>query len=331
MSLPDKSSLQSLDYSFFGEPFVQIVASSSINPDTLDYSFFGEPFWSIKSGLLATSSQSAHLVAENRLVHCYIKGGSSDRDSHSTYMLGMPGATLFAYLQGKIDTPSSISSFLYGRVLVLGSQAAYIYPDAIDKDNIGAFAQATVILGDTNTACFSQGNLFSKSSTSAYISPLINTLQDAIPVYISGVSRNTVNCFLEGKIVTTDYIVLKTGDGTSLSKGFIVMLQDYDMGTQEKAETVNKTIGGGTDRSAGGEYTTWSMIVKVRGTEPNPNFGNKDELEQLFAENEILFIDHKQYEHRVRISGSMKKNLVTVAVEGETAVFFYRLKLISIV
>jgi hypothetical protein len=329
MSLPDKSALQSMDYSYFGEPFVRVVASSSINPDTLDYSFLGEPFWSVKSGLLATDSLSAYLAGPNQLVHCFLQGSDDDKSFCPTYILGMPGITLSAFLRGKVDTPSNISSFLYGRVLAIDSQPAYIYPDVDDKSYFNAFAQATVIFGSTDTTCFLQGNLFSNSSVSAYISPLTNILQDSIAVYISGVSRNIVNCFLEGKIVTTDYVVLKTGDGTTLSKSFVVMLQDYDMGTQEKAETVNKTLGGGTDRSVGGEYTTWSMIVKVRGTEPNPTFGNRDDLEQLFAEDEILFIDHRQYEHRVKISGNMKKNLVTVATEGEDAIFFYRLKLIS--
>ncbi|HOR79239.1 MAG TPA: hypothetical protein PKZ40_07210, partial [Anaerolineaceae bacterium] len=45
MALPTKTDLQTLDYSFFGEPYVQVASKSGVELDGLDYSFFGEPFW----------------------------------------------------------------------------------------------------------------------------------------------------------------------------------------------------------------------------------------------------------------------------------------------
>jgi len=50
MALPTKSDLQKLDYSFFGEPYVQVASKSGVELDGLDYSFFGEPFWGAEEG-----------------------------------------------------------------------------------------------------------------------------------------------------------------------------------------------------------------------------------------------------------------------------------------
>ncbi len=47
MALPTKTDLQTLDYSFFGEPYIQVASKSGIELDGLDYSFFGEPYWGL--------------------------------------------------------------------------------------------------------------------------------------------------------------------------------------------------------------------------------------------------------------------------------------------
>lgn len=47
MSLPTKSDLQTMDWSFRGQPFVRVPANDSIDTDTLDWSFRGQPYWCI--------------------------------------------------------------------------------------------------------------------------------------------------------------------------------------------------------------------------------------------------------------------------------------------
>jgi hypothetical protein len=44
MAKPTRSDIITMDYSYFGEPFVQVAAKSGIDTDGLDYSYFGEPF-----------------------------------------------------------------------------------------------------------------------------------------------------------------------------------------------------------------------------------------------------------------------------------------------
>jgi hypothetical protein len=44
MALPTKSDLETMDYSFNGEPFVDVPGNSSIDLMTMDWSYLGEPF-----------------------------------------------------------------------------------------------------------------------------------------------------------------------------------------------------------------------------------------------------------------------------------------------
>lgn len=45
MALPNRTALLTLDYSYFGQPYVQVATKSGIDLDGLDYSYFGQPFW----------------------------------------------------------------------------------------------------------------------------------------------------------------------------------------------------------------------------------------------------------------------------------------------
>lgn len=49
MSLPTHNNLLTMDFSYMGQPFVQVAAKSGIDLNTLDYSHMGEPFWAISS------------------------------------------------------------------------------------------------------------------------------------------------------------------------------------------------------------------------------------------------------------------------------------------
>jgi len=47
MSLPTKSDLQTMDWSYKGQPFVRVPANANIDTDTLDWSYRGQPYWCI--------------------------------------------------------------------------------------------------------------------------------------------------------------------------------------------------------------------------------------------------------------------------------------------
>ena len=44
MALPNKTDLQTMDYSYQGQPFVNVPSKSSIDLTTMDYSYQGQPF-----------------------------------------------------------------------------------------------------------------------------------------------------------------------------------------------------------------------------------------------------------------------------------------------
>jgi len=44
MALPNKTDLQTMDYSYQGQPFVNVPAKSSIDLTTMDHSYQAQPF-----------------------------------------------------------------------------------------------------------------------------------------------------------------------------------------------------------------------------------------------------------------------------------------------
>lgn len=44
MALPVKSDLEKMDYSYLGQPFVNVPAKSSIDLTTMDYAYQAQPF-----------------------------------------------------------------------------------------------------------------------------------------------------------------------------------------------------------------------------------------------------------------------------------------------
>jgi len=57
MALPTKTDLVKMDYSFNGEPFVDVPGNSSIDLMTMDWSYLGEPFVRNPSGNVLTSAK----------------------------------------------------------------------------------------------------------------------------------------------------------------------------------------------------------------------------------------------------------------------------------
>ena len=48
MTLPTKTNLETMDYSYGGVPFVSVATKAGIDLDTLDYSYGGVPFWGLE-------------------------------------------------------------------------------------------------------------------------------------------------------------------------------------------------------------------------------------------------------------------------------------------
>jgi hypothetical protein len=44
MALPNKTDLQTMDYVYLGQPFVNVPARSDIDTTTMDYIYLGQPF-----------------------------------------------------------------------------------------------------------------------------------------------------------------------------------------------------------------------------------------------------------------------------------------------
>lgn len=139
--------------------------------------------------------------------------------------------------------------------------------------------------------------------------------------------------------MAVDYIWLKTSDsGTTLSKKFRVIAQDYDDGTLERGGDADITIGGGLSYSMGAIYKTWSTTIKVRHTETETDYGDIWDLEYFYDLNnpngtpsmDITFIDHHEVTYTVRLVGKMSKSLLSCVITGSCAWFIYKLNLMRI-
>lgn len=358
--------LQKLDYPYKGSPFFRASASKEIDLNTLDYAYKGEPFWAI-GDVVERTSISAYMYCHSRFVSAYLEGipvfikvayssyleGNPGSVLHAfmhgsaipietevnAYLDGNPGSIISGYIKGKLDDQVSIPGHLLGSINEITNISAYIYPIAIDQSNTPAFTNAVRILAETTTHAFLNGHEFLDSTLSAFVTSLQETKTSIKRAYLAGLNRSSLSAYIgTGKIEYRDFIWLITSDG-SLAKKFKVLQQDYDDGTLEKSESAERTISGGIDHSVGGIYTTWSPIIRVAFEDSRPDFGTVSDLEYFYSlnnpkdtpSNTITFIDHRQYEHKVRFMGPLKKNLITIAVEGEDAVFLYRLKMIKVV
>lgn len=289
-----------LEFIYLGEPFVRVAAKIGIQLSKLDYIYLAEPFYGLDN--LIPTKETKHAYTIGFSYHPFVKSP--------------------AFLSG-YDPHSDIRAYLLGNLHAAQAKSAY--------------TNAVVILAMTDTNTFVSGNIANSSSAHAYITPTIGNTTSSLSAHINGISRGFVNCYLNGTTTIRDYIILETDDRL-ISKKFTVLKQDYDDGTQERSETIKKTISGGLSKDIGEIYTSWSMIIKVRAEEPKEGYGNRDNLEYFWKLNNpnatpsniITFVDHRGYEYKVNIKGNMRKNLITVAVEGTEAIYFYRLELIEV-
>ncbi len=230
---------------------------------------------------------------------------------------------------------SSFSCYALGSNDVLDDISCYLYGEADILDNINAYTIGKI---KSSTTAFVAAQILSRAAQSAFIPGLVNHVDNSKFCYCAGISRSSLSACIGGAItMAVDYIWLKTND-ESLEKKFRVLEQDYDDGTLEKSEEVNKTIGGGIDHSIGAVYKTWSPIIRVRHTEPEADYGNMADLEYFFSlnnpngtpNNDITFIDHHQIEYTVHIVGPLTKSKMGFEIEGECAWFLYRLQFMRV-
>lgn len=220
---------------------------------------------------------------------------------------------------------------------VLSSQYGYAAGLDTDISNLSVYLIGQLV---SNQFAFTQGDILINDSLSAYIAPLAGTEISEQVSYCYGILRNTIHSYIKGEyMASVDYIWLKTSDsGATKSKKFKVLAQDYDDGTLEKAEEVNKTIGGGIDHSVGAVYKTWAPIIRVRHTESETDFGTVADLEYFFSlnnpngtpSNDITFIDHHQVSYTVHTVGKLTKNLLGSEIEGSEAWYLYKLNFLRV-
>lgn len=231
---------------------------------------------------------------------------------------------VLAYLRSKDSAASSNSGYLLGNDTGLSDISVYLHGGGI---------------GISNAPMFAQGNVLTSTSQSVYIVPVAGNETSRLFSYCYGIMRSTVHSYVEGVYMSVDYIWLKTSDGgVTKSKKFKVIAQDYDDGTPEKAEEVNKTVGGGIDHSVGAVYMTWAPIIRVRHTESAPDFGNMADLEYFYSlnnpngtpSNNITLIDHHQTTYIVHTVGKLTKNLLSCEIEGSEAWYLYKINFLRV-
>jgi hypothetical protein len=212
------------------------------------------------------------------------------------------------------DVDSSALAYLEGANVGLSQTYAYLAGGDVVLDDTPAFLAGDIFVSDTTLAfLYGEGSLLSSRFA-----------------YLFGIVRGNVDAYLEGSVtgddsVANDYIILRSSD-SSIDKKFKV-LSDYDDGTPEKAGTAKRTLGGGVSYSVGGIYYSWNPTIRVRHTEPDPDYGDLQDLIDLYElnnpngtpSNVITFIDHHNVSHSILMIGSLQKAVLGSAIEGSEA------------
>ncbi len=223
------------------------------------------------------------------------------------------------------DLDSSAIAYLLGSLDFTGGQFAYL--------------QGSNPATPASLASYLTGVITPNSSTAAYTYGGGGSTSSRRYAYTSGLVRSTLHVSMGGTEMQVNYIILRTDDTPATKEcKFRVLAQDYDDGTPEKAETLDRTIGGGLDHSMGAIYTSWSPIIRVRHTESDTGYGTLADLYYFYAlnnpngtpSNNVEFVDHHQVEHIVHLTGTFQKSLLGVNVEGSEGWYLVRVKLVEI-
>jgi len=117
-----------------------------------------------------------------------------------------------------------------------------------------------------------------------------------------------------------------TNSNSSLSKRFRVIASMY-VPTLEKAQSINHTLDGGIDISQGDIHETHVYGVRVRETEPDEDYGDKDDLKAFYMLNDpngtpsdlITLTDHFGIDYDVYMTGQFGQALMGIEIEGTDA------------
>lgn len=127
--------------------------------------------------------------------------------------------------------------------------------------------------------------------------------------------------------MANSYITLDNSN-SSLTKRFRVIFNGYKR-LKSKPKDFDKTIGGKIDYAVGTIFQQWEFTIKVRETEDEANYGDKDDLETFFGYNNpqgtpsnvITMTDHWGTDHDVLMIGDFDEQTLGVSLVGTTAWF----------
>lgn len=240
------------------------------------------------------------------------------------------------------DKYSSKHAWLGGQ-FATGHLPAYLWAGEETSYNIHAFTQAYSDDQIDNISAYLTGNVLYTSSFPGYVSGGGGLITSSLSAFIgTSVVRSSVSARFGGDgtgaiVVERNYIELETSD-SSIKKRFRVLAQGYDDGTLNKAEKLDRTIGGGYDHSLGAIYEEWNPVIRVRHTEEDSNYGTLQELRDFYEYNDpggsitpdITLYDHLNQSHTVHMVGSFRKQLLGTKVEGTSAWYIVSLKLVAV-
>ncbi len=214
-------------------------------------------------------------------------------------------------------------------------------------DSFGAFLEGATPTTD-NQSAYLTANVASLANQSVYVEADSPVTRSSIYAFISGSLRASVSAFVdgyspgqppEGSEVAVDHIWLKTSDaGATKSKKFRVVAQGFNDGQLDKAETLDRTVGGGLDHSMGAVYRSWNPTIKVREEEDISDYGDTQDLKDFYGlidpggtpSNIITLIDHHQETIEVRMHGSYRSQTLGTSIEGLTAWTLVQLRLLEV-
>lgn len=240
------------------------------------------------------------------------------------------------YLKGAWSKIDYLGVYLFGGTFVRGDTPAWTIGGYFYRDYQYMYLRGGQLATGSQDS-YLYGGVEVSSSLEAYIGTTSGTITSKITAFTQAVERASSPCYLEGLMTEYAYIILKSSDET-INEKFRVIAQGYDDGTLEKAESLERTIGGGINLSQGAVYTTWNPTIRVRHTETVEGYGTLDELRQLYElnnpngtpSNKITFIDHHGTSNTVYILGAFQKAIMGIKVEGEQAWYTVKLRLIKI-
>ena len=107
---------------------------------------------------------------------------------------------------------------------------------------------------------------------------------------------------------------------------------------KNKTGEINRTAGGGIDYAVGDIYEIFDMVVWCRDTEDVAGYGDRAELERIYAlnnpngspSNVITFVDHFSTSHDCYMVGDEIPQPLTTMISGLYAWFYIPIKLYKI-